>query len=218
MKKSDTITIDGNEISIYNDTDKPVAVEDIPSVITSPDYDGQIYDASDECWSNGPDGLYLYRMDDGRNLYVDVVQVIDCITITDDSPIGHLRDWYANISDDDDEDEWLSEWDLAADDHLVAVPDDYDGPCRVWHAPCYYSTHNNRPTGYWARDDDVTPPDNEYVDPKLSPIHVFVNRADAQDYINDYYTAPSGYDGIPACNVLSHGQAGSDTLIIVAAD
>lgn len=46
---------------------------------------------------------------------------------------------------------------------------------------------------------------------------VFDSVDEARKYVGAYYHEPSGYDGVPACNVLVHGQAAADTLTIVEA-
>jgi len=210
----ESVTIDGNDIPVYNSTDAPVRLADLPACIIAPEYDGQCYSMADDCWSDGLYSLYQYRLADGRYLYLDQDEIPMCLTISTDTPLSHLQDWDCG---DADPDEWLSEWGFAASDILVAVADDYDGPCRVWHDPCYYSGHNNAPAGTWATDDSVSPPEDRYPDGD-SLIHVFASRAEAEAYVDRYKHEPSGYDGILACNVLSHGQYASDTLTIVATD
>jgi len=80
----------------------------------------------------------------------------------------------------------------------------YQGPCRVWREPNYHIGTYGAPTPHFATDES-------------RDIIEFATRAEAEDYVYDYYNAPSQYDGIPACNVLSHGQAGADGLVIVRA-
>jgi len=86
---------------------------------------------------------------------------------------------------------------------LCPAGPDYDGPCRIWCNPNYFASTINAPRADFVRDED---------DPRE-----FVSRAEAQAYVDKYYDEPSGYDGIKACNVLSHGQAGPDLLTIVEA-
>jgi hypothetical protein len=90
---------------------------------------------------------------------------------------------------------------------LSEAKPDWKGECRVWHMPNYYSGHNNPPLPHFAREGD---------DPKQ--ITTFANYADAKAYVENYFNEESAYDGIAACNVLSHGQAGADSLKIVEAE
>jgi hypothetical protein len=112
-----------------------------------------------------------------------------------------------NIAGDVDQDraEIMAGFAIDFPTFLTEAAADFAGECRVWHMPNYYSGHNNPPLPSFARDEDDL-------------ILTFGNRAAAEQYVSDYYSEPSCYDGIPACNVLSHGQAGADTLKIVEAE
>lgn len=89
---------------------------------------------------------------------------------------------------------------------LTAAPEDYAGECAIWDVPQYYAgTYNAPQPAFWRSDDPDT-------------VQVYPTRAKAQSAVDDYYNAPSGYDGIRACNVLSHGQAGADVLTVVIWD
>lgn len=88
---------------------------------------------------------------------------------------------------------------------LKEASEDYDGECRVWHIPNYYPGHNNPPLPSFAREGDG------------DEITTFASYAEAKAYVEFYFNEESAYDGIAQCNVLSHGQAGADSLKIVEA-
>ena len=88
---------------------------------------------------------------------------------------------------------------------LEKADETWTGHCKVLHEPQYYGGSCNAPTPSFALGDD-SPDDFEFAD-----------YAAAKAYVDNYYTAPGTYDGIPACNELAHNQAGPDTLTIVRA-
>lgn len=105
--------------------------------------------------------------------------------------------------DDLDRREILAAFGLDAE--VVAADPSAPGPFRIWREPCYYTGTYGAPSdGYW-RDQE-------------GRITEYVTYDEARAAVREYYTAPSCYDGIPARNVLSHGQAGSDRLVIVCAE
>ena len=106
---------------------------------------------------------------------------------------------------DQDRSEIMAGFDIDFPTFLTEVAADFEGECRVWHMPNYYTGHYNRPMPAFSRDDN-------------DQIITFENLAAAQKYCRDYYSEPSCYDGFPQCNVLSHGQAASDDLRIVEAE
>jgi len=92
------------------------------------------------------------------------------------------------------------------DPDIVEADDDYTGPCRIWVEPNYLPGTCGAPKSGWV-----------CVDDDGGDIKVFDTRAAAQDYVEEYYNAPSCYTSIKACNVFSHGQYAADTLTIVEA-
>lgn len=193
MQDTHTITIRGeaHELNVW--------VGSTPE--TLPDLSGEEYmDSADDAWANAHWDVYRWTLTDGRYLYVFATQgEIESVTICDDDIEAYLTtcEWYDHA---ECVEEWVASWGVKPT--LDEAPADWDGPCRVWHQPHYYAGHANPPVAGYARDDDA--------------IREFADRAAAEAYVEEYYTAPSCYDGIPACNVLSHGQAGADTLTIVA--
>lgn len=146
---------------------------------------------------------YGYHLDVTRTLWIDEEQGYPTnVSVSADRTIlEHLADYDTG---DCDRDEWLAGWDIGFTPD--AAPDDYDGPCRVWCSPNYYRGTCNAPQPAYVRTREDSCDAGDIRD--------FASRAEAQAYIDDYYSGPSDYDGIPQCNVLSHGQAGADTLII----
>ena len=158
-------------------------------------------ETADESADNGIDSLYLWRLAD--RLYL----IIYC---EQGRPVN------ANLSDDDladyvcaycadgcRESEALASWGLDGLAAETEAAEDYDGECAIWCEPHYYEGTCGAPQAGFVRDD------------KSLDIRVFPRVAEAQAYVDEYYSAPSGYDGIRECNVLSHGQFGADTLTIV---
>jgi len=177
----------------------------IPSL---PDLSGDDWrDQADEALDNGIETCYRYALTDGLNLYIDVEQGdIVGVQVSAEPMLAHMREWWhAMACGDAEEAEWLAVLGFSGLDVLETADEDYNGPCRVWHEPCYYQGTCNAPPDHFARVEGT------------DDIREFVTREAAQSYVDEYYNAPSKYDGIPACNVLSHGQAGADKLTIVKA-
>lgn len=157
----------------------------------------------DDQWTNGSDTVSVWHLGDGWYLYADYCDgQLSAARITRDDIAHHLTLW-AWEDQGVDLAEWLTMWSLDG----LQVCDKTAGPgdtCRIWCEPCYYEGTCDAPTAGYVRDQD-----NE---------EIWEGSYDqAQAWIDEYYDAPSSYDGILACNVLSHGQAGPDTLTIVRA-
>lgn len=191
-----TINVGSQSAILYDDlTDL-----DLPDLSSIEDRAELIEDFAAEWWG---DGMYdVYRLSVGKNRWLYLFYDDGCLvsaTIEDSGIEEFLRscEW-----GDADVDEILAGFGLC---DVQEASDDYTGPCRVWCQPNYYPGTYGAPQAGWVRDED-------------GHILEFASREDAEKYVDDYYTAPSGYDGIRACNVLSHGQAGADTLTIVATE
>jgi len=142
-----------------------------------------------------PDGGYLYiRTDQGLPFAAE---------IRDDEPIAIIREWWYYADSECEQAEWLQAFDISGLEALERADESYAGECRIWREPQYLPGTCNAPQPGFARDDD-------------GKILEFDTRDEAQQYCDHYYSAPSQYDGIRACMVMSHGQCGSDTLTIVA--
>jgi len=154
----------------------------------------------DDTWSNGVANIYRWTLVDGQYLYIDCSHGTDPdnATIGTDGIETHLMDW----DHDCDDTEWIAEW--GVEPELAMAAKDFPGECRVWHSPHYYQGTCNVPQSRWARGED-------------GQIMEFANYAAAATYVHNYYHAPSAYDGISACSVLSYGQASPDTLTICEA-
>lgn len=162
-------------------------------------------DLADENADNDIDSCYRYDMGGGKHLYIYCVQGYPELAEIDEGDMrNYLMQRWQDTTEGEDPDEWLAAWGYSPNDRQIA-PRDYDGPCRVWHEPQYYQGSYNAPVPHYARDD-------------MGGIIDFPTRADAQAYIDDYRSAPSGYDGIPACNIMAHGQAGADVLTIIISE
>jgi len=206
-----TININGIEHPIYNNTGS--------TEIALPDL------AEDDCWrehatefvDNDIDSCYRYDLGNGNSLYIDCEQgAPSCLSIDTDSMIEHLRDWWSNTNDGMVEfAEWLAGWGLDGLAVLTKANEGDEGPFRVWHEPHYPGTCNAPQPGFahkYSTDDEVVNPDQD------EGIWEFATYEQAAAYVHEYYNEPSTYDGIPQCNVLSHGQAGADRLTIVRTD
>lgn len=195
-----TITIDGRYVPLYGEHD-PIAL---------PDLNGDLWrESAVESYEAGTFAVHVYTLDSLSRLFIDSDQgVPDCATVSDYGITEHLSNWSWNDFDFPHIAEWYSAWGLDGLAHLVAAPADYDGPCAVWRDPSYYAGTINAPG---ARLDRETDRDGSPINEVLT----FPTRTKAEAYVAAYYGEPSEYAGIRACNVLSHGQAGADTLTIV---
>lgn len=192
------ITIDGYEVDCDDDVVDAVLAHSI-------DLESECWDEhADEEASNGTFRVLRWGLQE-RSLYIDLDQgVPDSAAVEECTMEQHITQWpwgemgYASLS------EWMAAWECDGLSYEEPAPDDYDGPCYVWHAPNYYQGTFDAPLAGYARDSN-----GEVIE--------FETRAKAQAYVDEYYSAPSQYEGIPACNVLTHGQAGPDELTIVKA-
>lgn len=97
--------------------------------------------------------------------------------------------------------EWLAAWGF---DEAPAVADPgAEGPFAIWVQPNWYAGAG-APEPHYERDE-------------WGEVLLFETYEEAEAYVRAYYEEPSEYEGIPACRVLAHGQAGADTLSIVKA-
>ncbi|MHB8996886.1 MAG: hypothetical protein ACYC63_16680 [Armatimonadota bacterium] len=176
--------------------------DDVRDVYPEPDEKA----GANECYE-----IYRWALADGRSLFVDLAYGgVESAEVADatirDIVLGWDHDDYPETA------EWLAAWGFNGLDILPVAEPGYDGPCRVWCEPNYYiGTYGAPDPGFVRIDVD----DDGYCHDNYDNIREFETRAEAQAYVDEYYNAPSGYDGIPACNVLSHGQAGADGLTIV---
>lgn len=158
------------------------------------------HESATGAWENGSHGVYQWDLGGGQYLYVDTDQGIpQSAGVSQDDIDDHLLSW---SYDDQDAAEWLAAWSLDGLSQLDEVDDTHDGPCRIWCEPCYYSGTYNAPTPGYVRDD-------------AGAIAEFDTYADAAEYVDAYYNTSTQYDGVPDCNIMSHGQAGPDSLTIV---
>lgn len=176
--------------------------EEIPAGCVLPDLsDEEWWRTATEEADNGIYTLRRWQLDESNSLYVWSEQGHPYFTaIRQHDMVTELRD----CDYDCDLAEHLAGYGYDGKTALTVATDDYTGPCRVWREPQYYHGTCNAPGDQFARDDN-------------GEILEFASKEDAQGYVDHYYSAPSGYDGILACNVLSHGQAGADILTIVQA-
>ena len=196
MTTHTTITIAGQTHTVTNYTNRPM-----PPLPTLAD-DWQ--DQADDSAHNGANSCYQYRLGDGLYLYIDCIGGrIDAVSVEAQDMVDHVLDW--EWPEDCDGAQWLAAWHLDPMRVLTPADVDWHGPCRVWRSPNYHSGTSNAPMGDYARDE-------------AGEILEFAGRHTAQAYVDAYYTAPSPYDGSPACEVLGHGQVAPDTLIVVQAD
>jgi hypothetical protein len=203
------ITINGQAYEIANYTGR------VPTSLPAIDWDDWRGEGCTEMADNTVDACYRYDLGDGLSLYIDQAQGdIIAIAISEVTLLEHICDWWGNITDDTYEQaEWLASWGYDGLAVLTKAKLDDEGPFRIWIEPQYYpGTYNAPQAGFahrWATDSQVVSVDDDLG------IAEFATYAEAQAYVDAYYSEPSRYDGIPQCNVLSHGQAGPDRLTIV---
>lgn len=187
-----TIEIGNKTLEVYGAT---------PEMILPEIDDDMILDNADEIASNGIDDFAIYYLDDDTHqleIYLDQGYPTNAeINIR-----RTMRDVVLDCCYDIDRPEWLAAWEL--DPELTEADENSTASnFRIWDAPNYYEGTNNAPQAGWWKDEET----NEPMD--------FETYAEAKKIVDEYYNADSNYDGIPQCNVLSHGQAGADTLTIV---
>lgn len=174
----------------------------LPGDVTDEDYCG----TADSWLSNDVDSLWSWKLPEGDWLHVFR---FDGHFFPDRDPLDPEHFLASRI------------------DHIVTDPREYPLPCllvswevdptswleapvegedvAIWCTPNYYPSHNNPPLPDYLRDE------------RRFEIRRFASIAEAQEVIDHYYNDSTQYDGIRDCNVLRHGQAGSDKLRIVAA-
>lgn len=159
-------------------------------------------DPTEQCDADGLATCSRYDLGDGLSLFVGRGPGWQNAEVSRETTREHLLAWYWDDLGFEDKDEFLTV--MGLEPTLPEAGADYEGPCRVWHQPCYYQGTYGAPVAQYARDEQ-------------DAIILFPSYAEAAGYVAEYYSAPSGYEGIPACRVLSHGQAGPDTLTICRA-
>jgi hypothetical protein len=207
MIDGDVVDVDDDVVTAILELSLDIA-EDLDAA--DPEPDEQAKDSSDQY------AIYRWGLADGRSLFVDsahggvVSAGVDGGSIAD-----RLLDW--DHDDVPETAEWMAAWGYSGLAYLEEAKEGYDAPCRVWCEPNYYPGTYGAPDPHFIRtyanrrDDDV-----QFV-PYDEDIREFVTYAEAEAYVDEYYDAPSGYDGIATCCVLSHGQAGPNSLTIVKA-
>lgn len=196
-----SLTIDGYEYMVTPDV--AALLQERPDVAAKVSRECG-YGADDRAEYLEQDHCYEYRVDDKRSVYVYVgpgsIYDVEIAQPGLENYIHETMDLY----DGEDNAQHMQHWGYDGLDYLDKAEPGFDGPCRVWRKPNYYQGTCGAPQPDYARDE-------QYI------IREFDGYAAAAAYVNEYYSAPSGYDGIPECNVLAHGQAGADTLTIVEA-
>lgn len=196
-----TITVDGHLLDVDDDVVAAIAelgldiAEDVDDGVSPPDERAQ--------YLSNSYGVYRWGLADGRSLFIDLVEGGVTYAGVDEGDIAdHLLNWdHYSVPETA---EWMAGWGYLGLGYEQVADEGYDGPCRVWREPdCYEGTYTAPNPGY-ARDDK-------------DEILEFASREEAEAYVDEYYDAPSQYDGVAACRVLSHGQAGPDQLTIVKA-
>jgi len=188
------------DLSVYSDP---------PTGIVLPDLSAEDWrDTATESHDNGVVAVYSWKIgEQWLHIYTDQGYPESAEIDTHDH-LAYLAEVCDNLAADAAADRAEVMADFAIpfpESFLTEAAADFAGACRVWLMPNYYHGHTNAPSATFARGED-------------EKIITFENRDAAEQYVSNYYSKPSSYDGIPACNVLSHGQAGADTLKIVEAD
>lgn len=180
--------------------------EDLDSITPIEDEDNEPY--SCKAWAVGEDFVLVRENDNGDDYW----QMLPRAGWTMED---HIGDWnwdelgYARKS------EWMAAWGYNGLAYEAVATPEHEGPCLVYCEPNYYQGHINAPKPHMVHEEDA---DGQTVYDADGPVvREFADYAEAKAYVDAYYDAPSGYDGIRACSVLSHGQSGPDTLTIVNA-
>lgn len=182
------MVIDGQERQVIGDNP------------TAPDLSGD--DWREQCEMIGSDGSDSYYTVGNLIIYTYEGE----ITTVEVLPPGvSPDDWIvANFCGDAEIAEYMAGLGFDGLNQLNEATPEYDGPCRIWCTSHYYPGTVNVPRSEFMRDED-------------GEIAEYEDYAAAQAVVDEYYNAPSAYDGIPQCNVMSHGQYAADTLTIVEA-
>ncbi len=191
-----------NQTSInYRGHEVSLSIE-VAGIVALPDLsDRDSFLTADESHENGCYGVKQWNLSETVRLYVDTDDGYPvAATVTTDDIDDYVMRW----DHDGEPAEWLAGWGFDALARLVEAAEGYNGDCRIWCEPCYYHGASGALKPGFVRDDQ-------------GEIMEFGSYAEADQYVQDYYGAPSSYNGILACNVLSHGQAGADDLTIVTA-
>jgi len=186
-------------IEIGNKTLKVYGAD--PDMVLPEIEDDMILENAVETASNGADDFAIYYLaDDAHQLEIYLEQGYP--SYAEINTRRPMRDVVLDCRYDIDRPEWLSEWGL--DPELTEADENSTASTfRIWVTPNYYEGTNNAPQAGWLKNEETGEP----ID--------FGNYAEAKKVVDEYYNEPSCYDGIPQSSVLSHGQAGSDDLIIV---
>ena len=186
-------------IEIGNKTLKVYGAD--PDMVLPEIEDDMILENANETASNGADDFAIYYLaDDAHQLEIYLEQGYP--SYAEINTRRPMRDVVLDCEYDIDRPEWLSAWGL--DPELTEADENSTASTfRIWDTPNYYEGTNNAPQAGWWKNEET----NEAME--------FNSYAEAEEVVDEYYDEPSAYDGIPQCNVLSHGQAGSDDLIIV---
>lgn len=157
-------------------------------------------------WDAGVYACRGYDLGGGWTLYIDTNQGMVMYVQVSKDPIEEIvRDWWCNETDGSNMlAEWLSQGGLDGLATLTEATEEHEGECLVWRAYHYYPGTYNTPQDGFDRDES-------------DELRTFKTFAEAKKYV-DAYDEESGYNGIKECMVMSHGQAGPDTLTIVDAD
>lgn len=195
-----TLCIDGEPVPLWAET--PTAA--LPD-LNHPDWQRE----ADDNYECGCFGVYVYNLD-GYFLYIDTDQGMPQSATIEAGGIGsHLADWdWSDCAGTLPE--WLASWGInaAAEAKLIRAAPSDTGVFAIWREPNYYQGTANAPSASFDRELDEQGHRTDHI-------LLFSSYTEAEAYRSAYHNEPSEYDGIPACNVLSHGQAGADTLTIV---
>jgi hypothetical protein len=182
---------------------------DLPAGLSLPNLAADDWrESAAESHDNGVLALYSWKIGELWWLHIYTDQGYpESAEIGSQNHMDFLAEICDNIAGDVEQDraEIMADFGIAFPTFLTEAAANFAGKCRVWHMPNYHRGHCNPPSPSFACGEDDS-------------IITFENRAAAEQYVSDYYTEPSCYDGIAECNVLAHGQAGADTLKIVEAE
>jgi len=201
-----TATIDSLVIEVWVDGDCEGHASEARRRVSTLELAGEAWrDSADESWNNGTDAIYCWELSPDVSLYIYAGGGgAESGMVTWDGIEDYLLNDCEWDRSDYDGAQWLACWRVGGLRACAVAPADYAGAVRVWRTPNYYQGNESAPYANYEMDDDG--------DPREWP-----NAAAAQAWIDAEESAPSGYDGIPAVAVLSHGQAGPDGLTIVKA-